>query len=448
MTDVQNVNFCQRIPPQSIEAEQAVLGSMFIDENCIGEVIEVIDESCFYKEEHKTIFKVILELFNKKRSIDLLTITEELKKKGVLEEIGGISYLTFLSETVPTSANAKYYAKIVKEKYIVRSLIQTATKIVQRCYEYSQDVDELLDKVEKMIFEICEKRVESTSSHIKEIVRENIELIDKLYQRKSHVTGIPTGFIDFDIKTAGLQPGDFIVVAGRPSMGKSSFILNIAEYVGCQENLPVVIFSLEMSKHQLVQRLLCSLAGVDAHKLRIGNLNPQDWPRITQAASKLSEVPIFVDDSPALNIFELRAKARRLKANYDIKLIIVDYLQLIRSAQRAESRQQEISEISRGLKALAKELNIPVIAVSQLSRQVEQRQGHKPQLSDLRESGAIEQDADLVALLFREEYYSPIPENKGIAEVIIAKQRNGPTGSVFLGFVKEYMKFINLAKIE
>jgi len=448
MTEVQNARSLEKIPPQSIEAEQAVLGSMLIDETCIPEVLEVIDVDCFYKEEHKKIFKIILDLFNQRRSIDLLTLTEELKKVGLLEEVGGLPYLTFLSEVVPTSANAKYYARIVKEKYILRSLIQTATKIVQRCYEYNQDIDELLDKVEKMVFDICEKRIESTSSHIKEIVKENIELIDKLYQRKSHVTGIPTGFIDFDIKTAGLQPGDFIVVAGRPSMGKSSFVLNIAEYVSCEENQPVVIFSLEMSKHQLVQRLLCSLAGVDAHKLRTGNLNPQDWPRLTQAASKLSEAPLYVDDTPTLNIFELRAKARRLKANYDIKLIIVDYLQLIKSAQRTESRQQEISEISRGLKALAKELNTPVIAVSQLSRQVEQRQGHKPQLSDLRESGAIEQDADLVALLFREEYYNPTPENKGIAEVIIAKQRNGPTGSVFLGFIKEYMKFINLAKVE
>ena len=307
----------------------------------------------------------------------------------------------------------------------------------------------MMDNAEKLIFEVRDKDHQGSCLHLKEIVKSSIETIDKLYQKKAHVTGVPTGFVDFDLKTAGMQPSDLIIVAGRPSMGKSAFALSIAEYAGVTEKIPTAVFSLEMSKEQLVQRMLCSHARVDANKVRTGYLSASDWPKLTAAAGKLSEAPIFIDDSPAISVMELRAKARRLKMHYDIKMIILDYLQLMRgSSFSAESRQQEISEISRSLKALARELSVPVIAVSQLSRAVESRTDHRPQLSDLRESGAIEQDADVVVLILREEYYNPTEENRGLAEIIIAKQRNGPVGSINLTFLKEYTRFENIARIE
>jgi len=334
------------------------------------------------------------------------------------------------------------------EKGIIRNLINSSTKIVSLCYESDGKISELVDYAEKLIFEVSDKRSHSTYQHLKEIIKDSIEKIDKLYQNKAHVTGIPTGFIDFDIKTAGLQPSDLIIVAGRPSMGKSAFALGMAEYAGVVTKTPVALFSLEMSKEQLVQRMLCSHAKVDAHKVRTGYLATSDWPRLTAAAGKLSDSPIFIDDSPAISVMELRAKARRLKMHHNIQLIILDYLQLMRGAGGIESRQQEISEISRSLKALARELNVPIVAISQLSRAVESRNDHRPQLSDLRESGAIEQDADVVVLILREEYYNPTPDNQGIAEIIIAKQRNGPVGSTKLAFIKEYTKFENIAQSE
>ena len=438
----------EKLPPQNIEAEMAVLGAMLIDEGVIPEVVEIVDENAFYKEEHKIIFSTIISLFDKRKKVDLLTVSEELNKKKLLEKVGGATYLTTLTDFVPSSSNAVYYARIVKEKSILRSLINNAHQILSLAYKEEEDVNSILDKAEKLIFEISDARVEGGYIHIKELLKESIETIEALYYKKSHITGIPTGFIDFDIKTAGLQKGDFIVVAGRPSMGKSAFVSNIVEYVGVEENIPVAFFSLEMSRQQLIQRILCSQAKVDIHKLRTGFLSPSEWPLLTSAAGKLSNAPIYIDDTPAMNIFEIRAKARRLKAHHNIQLLVIDYLQMIRTVGKRESRQQEISEISRALKSLAKELDIPLIAVSQLSRAVESRADHRPQLSDLRESGAIEQDADVVVLLLREEYYNPTPENKGIAEVIIAKQRNGPTGSIFLGFIKEYMKFVNLSKIK
>ncbi len=437
----------QKLPPQNIDAEMAVLGAMLIDEKAISEALEVIDVNSFYRDEHKLIFSSIVSLFDTGKKVDILTVSEDLNKKRLLEKIGGAVYLTMLADFVPTSANVTHYAHIVKEKSILRSLVANATKIVESVYKEEEDVSVILDKAERLIFEISDKRIEGSYIHIKDIIKDGIELIESLYHKKSHITGIPTGFRDFDVKTAGLQNGDLIILAGRPSMGKSALAVNIAEYVGCEEKIPVGFFSLEMSKDQLMQRFLCSQAKVDVHKLRTGFLAPSEWPLLTSAAGRLSEAPIFIDDTPTLNIFELRAKARRLKAHHNIKLIIVDYLQMIRSMRKGESRQQEISEISRSLKALAKEVSVPLIAVSQLSRAVEARQDHRPQLSDLRESGAIEQDADVVVLLLREEYYTPTPENKGIAEVIIAKQRNGPTGSVYLGFIREYMKFVNLSKL-
>jgi len=438
----------KKLPPQNIDAEMAVLGAMLIDEKVIPEVLEIIDESSFYRNEHRIIFSNIISLFDARKKVDILTLSENLNKKKLLESIGGSSFLATLVDFVPSSANVTHYARIVKEKSILRFLIVNSTEIIDLVYKEEEDVNVILDKAERLIFEISDKRIEGAYIHIKEIIKDGIELIESLYHKKSHITGIPTGFVDFDVKTAGLQRGDLIIVAGRPSMGKSALVTSIAEYVAVEEKLPVGFFSLEMSKEQLTQRFLCSQAKVDIHKLRTGFLAPSEWPILTSAAGRLSEAPIFIDDTPALNIFELRAKARRLKAHHNIDLIIVDYLQMIRTLKRGESRQQEISEISRALKSLAKELNVSLIAVSQLSRAVEARSDHRPQLSDLRESGAIEQDADVVALLLREEYYTLTPENKGIAEVIVAKQRNGPVGSVFLGFIKEYMRFVNLSRVQ
>ncbi|MFZ5801089.1 MAG: replicative DNA helicase, partial [Candidatus Omnitrophota bacterium] len=403
---------------------------------------------CFYRDANRLIFSAVLELYNNQKSIDLITLSDELKRKGSLDSVGGVAYLTNLTEAVPTAANVLHYAKIVKEKSILRFLINNATQIVSESFEPKGNVDELLDRAEKLIFEISDHKAKGGYVVLKDLIRDSIETIDRLYQKKTHVTGIPTGFLDFDRQTSGLQNSDLIVVAGRPSMGKSALVLSIAEYAAVVEKLPVAFFSLEMSKEQLVQRMLCSHAKVDAHKVRSGFLSPSDWPRLTAAAGKLSEAPVFIDDSPAISALELRAKARRLKSHHDIKLIVLDYLQLMRGSTPAESRQQEISEISRSLKALARELNVPVIAISQLSRAVEARQDHRPQLSDLRESGAIEQDADVVVLLLREEYYFPTEENKGQAEVIIAKQRNGPVGSIKLAFIKEFMRFENLSRGE
>lgn len=445
-TAVFNPQRVDKLPPQNIEAEMATLGAMLINEEAIPEIIEILTDDAFYKEEHRLIFSSIFYLFNNRKKVDILTVSEDLSKKKALERVGGTVCLTNLADFVPASSNGVYYAQIVKEKSIKRSLIASANQISSLVYKDEGDVNDMLDKAEKLIFEISDKRAEGGYVHIKDIIKNGIELIESLYHKKSHITGVSTGFRDFDIQTAGLQKGDLVIAAGRPSMGKSAFVTSMAEHAAVTENVPVAIFSLEMSKEQLMQRFLCSQAKVDIHKLRTGFLAPSEWPILTSAAGKLSEAPIYIDDTPAINVFELRARARRLSAYYNIGLVIVDYLQLIRGSHRGESRQQEISEISQALKALAKELSVPVIAISQLSRAVESRTDHRPQLSDLRESGAIEQDADVVVLLLREEYYNPTEDNKGIAEIIIAKQRNGPVGSVMLGFVKEYMKFVNLAK--
>ena len=438
----------EKLPPQNLEAEMAVLGSMLMDEDAISSATELLDKDSFYKDTHKKIFEAIRDLYNANKAVDIITLTDELKRNLTLDEIGGASFLTALVNSVPTAANINHYVSIVKEKYILRTLINSATKIVSLCYGSEGNVDEVVDSAEKFIFEVSDRKSQVSYLHLKEIIKDSIENIDRLYQKKAHVTGIPTGFIDFDSKTSGLQESDLIVIAGRPSMGKSALALGIAEYAGVVEKIPLVFFSLEMSKEQLVQRMLCVHAKVDAHKVRTGYLSPSDWPRLTAAAGKLSEAPIFIDDSPAISVMELRAKARRLKAHQDIKLIILDYMQLMRGSGHAENRQQEISDISRSLKSLARELDVPIVAISQLSRAVEARTDHRPQLSDLRESGAIEQDADVVVLILREEYYKPTPENEGIAEVIIAKQRNGPVGSMKLSFIKEYTRFENLARAE
>ena len=437
----------EKMPPQNLEAEMCVLGSMLIEEHAIADAIELLDSSCFYNEKNSRVFDCILKLYADNKAIDIVTLIEELKKTEDLDKLGGPSYITSLVAQVPTAANIKHYANIVKEKSILRNLIYTATNIITESYEPQGDVAKILDKAEQTIFEIASKKVDTNFAPIKDVIKNSIETIDMLYQKKAHVTGIGTGFSDFDSLTAGLHPSDLIIFAGRPSMGKSAFMASIAEHVGVIEKTPLVIFSLEMSKEQLVQRMLCSHARVNAHNVRTGFLSQTDWPRLTNAAGKLSEAPIFIDDTAGLSVLELRAKARRLKSQYNIQLIIVDYLQLMQGLPRSENRQQEISEISRSLKALARELSVPLIAVSQLSRAVEARQDHRPQLSDLRESGAIEQDADLVGLLLREEYYSPTEENRGITEVIIAKQRNGPVGTIKLTFIKEYARFESLAMV-
>jgi len=434
----------EKIPPQNIDAEMAVLGAMLLDKEVIPLAIEMLSESCFYKDANRRIYSAVVKLFDENRGVDLVTVIEELKKTNSLEDAGGPDYVSNLASSVPTSANFIHYAKIIKEKMVLRKLINTATHIVTECYDTSKDVDSLVDKAEQMIFEVSSSKVDRKFIPIRDIIKNSIETIDNLYQRKENVTGISTGFRELDIKTAGFQASDLIVVAARPSMGKSALATCIAEHAAVVDRVPVAFFSLEMSKEQLVQRMLCSHARVDAHKVRTGFLSQADWPKLVSAAGKLSEAPIYIDDTPGISVLELRAKARRLKAQFDIKLIVLDYLQLMQSHARADSRQQEISEISRSLKALARELNTPLIAISQLSRAVEQRQDHRPQLSDLRESGAIEQDADLVILLLREYYYNPTEENRGLAEIIIAKQRNGPTGSFSLAFLGEYMRFENL----
>ena len=437
-----------KMPPQNLEAEMAVLGSMLIEETAISYAMEILDGFSFYNDSHRRIFEGMVKLYSENKAVDIVTLIEELKKTGDLDKVGGPAYITNLTTVVPTAANVTHYAAIVKEKSILRNLISAATNIISESYESHGEVAKILDKAERIIFDISSKKVESSFVPLKEIIKGSIETIDQLYQKKAHVTGIPTGFSDFDSITAGLHPSDLIVFAGRPSMGKSALVSSIAEHVGVAEKIPLVIFSLEMSKEQFVQRMLCSHARVNAHNVRTGFLSQTDWPKLTNAAGTLSDAPIYIDDTAGLSVLEVRAKARRLKSQRNIQLIIVDYLQLMQGMPGSENRQQEISEISRSLKALARELSVPVIAVSQLSRAVESRQDRRPQLSDLRESGAIEQDADLVGLLLREEYYNPTEENRGIAEVIIAKQRNGPVGSIKLVFIKDYVKFDNLASKE
>ncbi len=438
------VNLQTKRPPQNIEAEMSVLGAMFIDAEAIDHAIEILRPEYFYDSRHQNIFQVILDLSSRNHPVDLISVSDALEKNGQLDFVGGKTYLMQLQEMVPTAANVEYYSKIVKEKALLRELIRSATEIVQEGLESDGDAKQIIEDAEKRIFEIGQSQISKRAVPINEIINSTIETIEMLSQRKEAITGLATGFRDFDKKTAGLQPSDLIIIAGRPSMGKSAFAGSICEHVAVHLKKGVAIFSLEMSKEQLVQRMLCSQAMVELSRVRNGYLSGEDWSKLTLAAGKLSESPIFIDDAPGQTVLEIRAKARRLKMKHDISLIVIDYLQFIQSAKRAENRQQEISEISRSLKALARELRVPVIAVSQLSRQVEQRTGNRPQLSDLRESGAIEQDADVVVLLFREDYYKETEENKNKVTAIIGKQRNGPTGSVDLMFLKEFTRFADL----
>ncbi|MDP8299935.1 MAG: replicative DNA helicase [Candidatus Tantalella remota] len=440
----------EKVPPQNLEAETAVLGAMLLDREAIASSIDQLDKTAFYSGAHQKIFQAIIKLYDQNEPVDMVTLIEELKKREELESIGGPSYITELANCIPTAANIEHYTKIVREKHLLRALINAATQIVSESYDPGGEVDDLLDRAEQLIFQITsdDRKRKMQVSGMKEIVKESIETIDRLYQRKENITGIPTGFHDLDVMTAGFQKSDLLVIAGRPAMGKSALAISILEHAGVVQKIPSAYFSLEMSKDQLAQRMLCSIAGVNAHKVRTGFFSQTDWPKLVTAAGKLSEAPIYIDDSPGMSAFELRAKARRLKSRHNIQLLIVDYLQLMSGGKRSENRQQEISEISRSMKALARELDLPIIAISQLSRAVEQRADHRPQLSDLRESGAIEQDSDVVMLLLREEYYNPTEENKGVTEVIVAKQRHGPVGTVRLAFIPEFTKFSNLSRME
>lgn len=435
-----------RTAPQNIAAEQATLGSIILEKESILNCIEILQPEDFYKNAHQIIYQCALDLFEKNQAVDLVTLTEELKKRKQLDEVGGASYLATLMGSVPTAANVIYYAKIVEEKAILRKLINHATQIVAMGYEEQEEARVILDKAENLIFEVSQQKIRDFFSPLKDLLTESFEKIEDLYHSGNFITGVPSGFLKFDELTTGFQPSELVIVAGRPSMGKTAFCMNIAQYAAMQHKIPVAIFSLEMSKSQIVQRMLCSEARIDTHALRRGAMPEGDWPKLSMAAGRLSSAPIFIDDSAGISPLEIKAKARRLKAKHDLGLIVIDYLQLIQTGLKVENRQQEISQISRSLKGLARELNIPVIAVSQLSRAVEQRSIQRPRLSDLRESGALEQDADLVVFIYREEYYKPKSSKKGIAEVIISKQRNGPTGTVELAFLKEYTRFENLAR--
>ncbi len=446
-TQAFKIDVFQKTLPQNMEAEQAVLGGILIDNEAIHQVLEIVEVEDFYRESHRKIFLVFLELYEQNQPIDLVTVCEALQKKQQLEEVGGATFLASLVEVIPTASNIAYYAKIVKEKSILRKLITRATYIINQCVAPTdENIEEILDRAEQTIFEVSQERIQTSYYSLKDVIKSTFQTIQSITQKDSYITGIPTGFIDFDRLTSGFQPSDLIIIAGRPSMGKTAFALNIAANAASKHKIPVGIFSLEMSKEQLTTRMLCAEAKVDSQKLRSGFLAEHDWQLLIEAASVLSEAPIFIDDTPAISVLELRAKARRLKSEHNISLIIIDYLQLMKGKGGNERREQEISEISRSLKALAKELNIPVVALSQLNRKVEDRENKRPRLADLRESGAIEQDADLIAFLYRDEVYNQREDNpnRGMAEVIIGKHRNGPVGKIKLAFLEKYTSFENL----
>ncbi len=438
--------------PHNLDAERSVLGAILLDNQAFNAAVELLRPDDFFLDAHRRIFARMIQLSEGNRAIDLVTLNEELTRAGELEAAGGVAYLGSLVDGVPRVTNVEYYAKIVKEKALLRTLIHASHNIINQCFEAEEEADEILDRAEHSIFALAEARIKVGFYGIKDIVKSSFQTIEKLYERGQRITGLATGFTDFDNLTSGLQAAELIVIAGRPSMGKTALALNIVEHVALRLGQPVGLFSLEMAKESLLLRLLCSEARVDAHKLRTGYLGKDEWGKMTVALGRLAEAPILIDDSPALTVLEMRAKARRLKAERGLGLVIVDYLQLMATSGRFESRRQEIDSITRGLKALAKELHIPVIAISQLSRAPETRGGdHRPQLSDLRESGSIEQDADVVAFIYRSEMYRDpenIPEEeRGRAELILAKQRNGPVGKVYLAFLREYTRFENLLRL-
>ena len=437
-----------KIPPNDIEAEQAVLGSMLTDKDAVIAGIEVLKPDDFYREDNKTIYTAILSLYNRAEPIDIITLKSELTSMGKFDSIGGLEYLAELPEKVPTTANVDKYIKIVEEKAILRNLIKTANEIITLGYDPTEEVEHIMDGAEKKIFDIMQSKNQKGYTPIKDILIETFAQIEQLYNQKQHITGVPTGFADLDYKTAGFHGSDLVLVAARPAMGKSAFALNIATNAAVRAKVPVAIFSLEMSKEQMVNRILCSEAMVDSNKVRTGKLDEQDWAKLASALGPLSEADIFIDDTPGISVMEIRAKCRKLKLEKGLGMVVIDYLQLITASnsKRGGSREQEIAEISRSLKILAKELDIPVIALTQLSRAPEQRPDHRPMLSDLRESGAIEQDADKVIFLYRDDYYNEDSEKKNIAEVIMAKHRAGSTGTIELLWLGNYTKFVNIDK--
>jgi replicative DNA helicase len=440
----------EKLPPQNVEAEQSVLGAILIDNGALTTTLELLNHEDFYKDSHRKIFFAMSELFDKGEPIDVITLADHMKKKDVLDSVGGPQYLAALVSTIPTSANVRYHARIVREKAMIRGLLRSVTDIARNVYDGELDAEELIDYAEKSVFDLSDRRIKVSFVTLKDVIKDSFQMIEQLYDRKETVTGVPSGFKELDELTTGFQKSDLIIVGGRPSMGKTAFSLNIAQHVGVNLKEPVAIFSLEMSKEQLAFRMLCSEAMVDSNSVRKGFIKKGDWHNLTNAAGKLAESPIFIDDSSGVNILEMRAKARRLKAEHGLSLVIVDYLQLMRGRGNAERREQEISEISRSLKSLAKELRVPVIALSQLNRGVETRTGtKKPTLADLRESGAIEQDADVIIFLYRDEVYNKdSSENKNKAEIIVSKQRNGPTGTVTLTFLSDCTRFTDYSDRE
>ena len=440
------MEYMGRIPPHNVDAEQSVLGSMLLDREAIIGTTEIIRAEDFYKEAHREIFEAMLNLYNRDEPVDLVTLSEELGQRKTLEAIGGIMYLTSLSSAVPTTTNVKYYAKIVEEKSILRKLIKASSDILDKGYQAEEDINNILDLAERNIFDISQKRSQEGFSPIKDVLMESFHRIEELYQSKGGITGITTGFADIDRKTSGLQKSDLILIAARPSMGKTAFALNVAQNSALKAGASVAIFSLEMSKEQLVQRLLSAESHIEIQKIRTGTLGEDEWPRLAKAMGPLAQSKVYIDDTPAITVMEMKSKCRRLKMEQGLDLIMIDYLQLMSGDGRSESRQQEISTISRSLKSLAREMDCPVVALSQLSRAPELRADHRPILSDLRESGAIEQDADIVMFLYRDEYYHEDSEKKNMGEVIIAKQRNGATGTVELAWLGQYTKFANLDK--
>jgi replicative DNA helicase len=439
-----------RTLPHNLDAEKSVLGAILINNEAFNHAAELIDARDFFRDAHRRIFDRMVTLSERGDAIDFVTLKEELGRAGELEEVGGPAYITSLADGVPKSANIEYYARIVKEKSTLRSLIHSANRIIADAYEAEQEPDLLLDEAERAIFAIAEDRIRAGFVPLRDLVQGSFATIEKLQQHKGMVTGVPTGFIDLDEMTSGLQPSDLVLVAARPSMGKTSFVLNIAQHIGTQTDMTVGFFSLEMSKEQLFMRMLTSEARIDAHRFRSGFLSEKDYGRLSQALGTLAEARVFIDDTASLGVLEMRAKARRLKAEHGLHLLVVDYIQLMQGRGRFESRQQELASISRSLKGLAKELTVPIVALSQLSRAPETRSDHRPQLSDLRESGALEQDADVVMFIYREDQYrdsegQPNQDAEGVAEIIVGKQRNGPTGSLKLAFIKEHTRFENLA---
>ena len=436
-----------KVPPHDLEAEQAIIGSMLTDRDAVISAIEVLKEEDFYREDNRAIYQAILNLYNRAEPVDIITVKAELESMGKFEQVGGLEYLAELPEKVPTTANAIKYIKIVEEKSTLRRLIKTANEIIELGYDPSEEVEDIMEGAEKKIFNIMQEKNQKGYAPIKDVLVESFTKLEELYNRKQHITGVPSGFVELDYRTAGFHGSELILIAARPAMGKTAFALNIATNAALKANVPVAMFSLEMSKEQLVNRILCSEAMVDSNKVRTGKLEEEDWTKLASAIGPLSEAEIYIDDTPGINITEIRAKCRKLKLEKNIGLVVIDYLQLIQgSGKRNGSREQEISEISRSLKILAKELNVPVIALSQLSRAPEQRPDHRPMLSDLRESGAIEQDADIVMFLYRDDYYNKESEKKDIAEVILAKHRGGSTGTVELLWLGSYTKFVNLER--